>query len=453
MECAGIYLGLENCQNARYAAYQYPQCLYVLSDMLKLHVLRELGDIKRYIRMEKEFGKVPGRQPSKHDSSILAMMEWLDIEIDALRPQFSTPKEKIVISLLVWGETFVNKMLSGMFKSWMAEGNMDALSAAKSVILHIQTDAKSKALIEAAEITKNLKGLGVIFEYVLIPDNIISTMNDSTLYWMVGAGASISIAYAKKMKAAFHHSYPDIIYSTNYFSELLRLSENHKVILAPGARSDESIMNLFLKPYETEEKISVPSEDLMALHMNSLHMSMFGAVVNNRQKGFSYPQNHFLMWESEESVHFNCPHLNAAYIAPELMKNLEDRYYMSLDSELDLICTGEEFYIPQVEDKLYLVELSEQSRYPVNDVFVEASIYGNFLWNTITHRDLLKFFTRGMKVKINRDIRQVPVNVMSDVQIGAEKVYLMNSLLAADPYKGVKLARKRTHENYVYRSL
>jgi hypothetical protein len=42
--------------------------------------------------------------------------------------------------------------------------------------------------------------------------------------------------------------------------------------------------------------------------------------------------------------------------------------------------------------------------------------------------------------------------VLPESLISAEKVSLMNACLSTDPYRGVTLARTRTHEGVVYKS-
>lgn len=464
MEAVGLYTGLRDCRNQRFEQFSYPQRLYVLSDMLKLHVLRECGDIKKYLQLDEQMNTLPlpnnvdgavvhyARQSNLHDKLIKIMMTWLEQAMQDIRPPHTvSTREKVVISMLIWGDKYVQKMLGSSFKSMLADGNLPTLAKEKYIIIYLQTDAASKEIIENAPETKKLKEHGVHFEYVLFPDDLTPHLKgEMAIYWMVGAGATLGIHYAKKAGAAFHHSYPDIIYSDKYFSELLRLSRLHNSILGPAHRADESIFLPALKPYEDEDKISIPSADLIAVHLNNLHMSTYPCFVNNRPQFWRYPQSHVMIWESENEVHFNCPHLNALWLSPSVLKHVPDRYFMSLDSELDLICKGEDYYIPQAEDELYLVEFSEQSRYPVTDAYADARTCGNFMWGTITHRDLFKFFARGMKVKINREIRKVPPNVIGYVQISAEKTYLFNAMMDTDHYAGVQLARPRSHEGRIF---
>jgi hypothetical protein len=339
-----------------------------------------------------------------------------------------------------------------MLKSLMAEGNLPFITKHKHVIFYVQTNTAGRDTIEKSDITWKMKALGVHVQYVIISDDLISLItNDTAVYWMLGAAASLGIQYARKAGAAFHHSYPDFIYSDRFFSELFRLSQTHKSILTPGHRADESQFLPSLESY-TSEVISVPAADLVALHMNHIHINAWSCVVNNRMANRWYPQKHILIWESDDTIYFNCPHASVMWLAYEVIKDIQPRYFMTLDSELDLICKEGDFYIPQRCDDLYSVEFSNQARAPVQDLWVKTDDYTKYMWSVITHRDLIKFFVRAMEVPINRAIRPLPANQMlSKEQIFVERGTLYNAIVANDLYDGVILGRPRWHVGKIFR--
>ncbi len=456
MECASAYLGME-AHHEGYQTYPFPQRLYALSEISRAHVLREYGDIKRFLKIENRMNTLklsngqPARQPSEHDKTIFTMMEWLDKEIDSIKI-YKSSRNKAVISLMVWGEKYTEKAVNCLLKCFMAEGNMDVLSEWKQVIFHIQTTKASRDILNTSLVVEKMKRLGVHFEYAILPDELVKNIDNNSVYWMVGTGSTLGLLYAKRNNAAFHLAFPDIVYSNNYFAEIKRLSEDHEAILANGPRADESLLRPMLCNYEDSDRISIPSGDLVGLAVNCIHMSQHLLQVNNRPQMWLYPQTHFLMWESPVAMHYNCPHLDPIWLSAEITANVKERFYMSMDSEMDLICKGNDFYIPQINDKMFKVEISEQSKHGVADKYVDATNFAVHMWAAITHRDTLKFFSRGMVTALNRDVRPASPRVISEPQIGAEMAYLMNELMARDPYKGVKLARERSHEGMIYRA-
>jgi len=235
------FLGIYSWSHPRYPLYPYPQRLCLLSDMNRVYILRELGHIPKFLEIENEINAMAGRLPSPQDVCIYDQAKWVDEQVKLMK-SFDSDKEKVVLSLLCYGKDYNYKALNWMFKSLLPEGNLPALCKEKQAIFHIQTDEKTKAEFEASSIIAKIKALGAHFEYCIIPDSLISQIDVSTVYWLVGAAATLGIEYARTCNAAFHHCYPDIIYSNRFFSELFRLSRSHSSILAPAHRGDEAVI-------------------------------------------------------------------------------------------------------------------------------------------------------------------------------------------------------------------
>ena len=67
---------------------------------------------------------------------------------------------------------------------------------------------RATELFETAPIVNKIKALGVHFEYCVIPDSLMKQIDVSSVYWLVGAAATLGIEYARACNAAFHHTYP-----------------------------------------------------------------------------------------------------------------------------------------------------------------------------------------------------------------------------------------------------
>jgi hypothetical protein len=450
------FLGQPPQRNYRYEKYPYHGRLFPLSIMNRSHTLVEMGDIDRYMAIDDKINALPKKSLSKPDIIIRKMMEWLKREMAAVKKHKTvSTKGKVVITMLTWGKEYADKTLNYSFKSMMADGNLPVLCKSKFVIMYVQTNEEGRAHLEASPIVAAMKEIGVHFEYTLVDPEVLAGIAEGReeLYWMVGAAASLAIHYAKKNGAAFHHSYPDCLYSDHYFYEILRLAAVHKNILIPCATADETTLFPLLQPYEDEKKIAVPAADLVALTLNAVHLTLWTMMVNNRPSNWLYPQNYVLLWESEDQLHINSPHVNAAWICEESLAATPDRFFRTLDSELDMLCPGYDFYIPQETDNIYMAGLASQSRYSINDFFVTEKETGAHIWRNVGHRDLMKFFFNGAKFRINREVRPMPANAIPNPQIAAEKTYLFNSIMCCDPYAGVQFAQPRTDASGVFASV
>lgn len=326
----------------------------------------------------------------------------------------------------------------------MASGNLPALKN-KTLTIYIQTDSKHHRIIEESEITKKMKIIGVCFDYVIIPDDVIKDAGKDP-YWLLGATASLGFQYTKKAEAAFHMSYPDMVYSNKYFSELLRLAESHKAILAPGMRSDESLIEKALAPYISDNIYNVPCADLVAIHLNCLHKCSWPLLVNNRPRDWTFPNFHVMLWEGEDYLRIDSPHTDPIWFDKSIIAKLEPRYFMTIDSEMDLIIKGDDYYIPNVNDEIYRAEISNQNRDKLNDSYATIEECALTMWQSIAKRDCFKFFVRGMKLTINREIRPKPDNAFPTEAIKGLRNTLINVILSQDVYR---YALKRTHDDYL----
>lgn len=450
MKACETYTGMAGASVPGYFEKPYPQRLFSLNHLLKWHLLRELGDMDAFLRLSAEMQALPLRQSSKDDRFVVNMARWLNDELACINPKpIVTQRPKIVISLMVWGEEFVQKMLDYLVASWLAEGNIGLLAAKMHTTISIHSTWEDHEIITASPQVKQLRELGVNFAYIFIPDDIINGCNKDTIYWLVGASASLGIEYARVNEAAFHHACPDAVYSAGYFAELLRLADKHHNILQMAIRTDESAMREALKPYEDGNVLSIPSPDLTSLSLNCIHSCELAGLMNNRPMLEAIPLGHKIYWESENEVRMQAPHLNAAWLSPESLKSLKPRFYHSIDSELDLIARGTDFYVPKAEDKFYIAELSNQSSFAGEDRFLHIGEYGKLFWSVISVRDLFKFFYPGMTVALNRSLRP-DAAVMPERQIAQEIEQLRYLILSADPYKGKKTARERLHDVQAY---
>lgn len=440
------YTGAAGHHMPRYESQPYPQRLSDLTEILETHMLREIGDIKRYLDLQEKIIGLGGVIPPAYP-----MMQWLDKQMGAIKP-VTPEKDVLVISLLAYGREYVDKMLAYTFKSLMAFENLPCLAVEKRVVIYIQTDESGKCRIEDSPITGAIKALGVKFDYAIIPDEIIKSLKEpNDAYRLLGACASLGIHYAKALGAAFHHSFPDMVYSNKFFSELLRLSKQHKSILCSGMRSDETLMIPALTPYMTDTLLSISSDDLLSHHLNSIHLSAWPYIVNNRPQLWTYPQFHVLIWKSPNYVYINSPHHNALWLDYSVIKDLPSRVYWTLDSEMDLICKGDDFYVVQESDEMYQAELSPPDRAQSADKYTDPTIFAKCLWMTLGERDRMKFFLKPQITKLNPAIRiSNVVAQMSDKQIGLESDFLFNTLMSTDPYKGGKSQVSRTHAGRIY---
>ena len=326
----------------------------------------------------------------------------------------------------------------------LVAGELYTQAKEKRIIVYVATTELDKAAIQSSNIYKKMVDIGILFDWVIIPK-----IDSDVAYWALGAVASLGLHYAKIHHASFHHSYPDIVYSGKFFSEMLRLSKKHRVILGSGMRSDEALMMPKIKHYAKDCALDIPCADLVAHHLDCIHPVAWGMMVNNRPAYWMFPESHVQIWESEAHMHINSPHVMAHWLDAGVVSRLPTRYYQTLDSEMDLICEDRDWYMI-CDDEAYQAELSAPDGQHLNDSYCHASGVAAFLWGCITHRDTAKFFFSEMRLPINREIRPASSNVIPISQVETLQRFLYNEIVSSDRFAGVKLARKRTHEGWIF---
>lgn len=443
MDSCNEYMGGVGANVKRYTEVNYPQRLVILNRLIFGNVLREQGDYNKYIKLTKALINLPERQPSYADLNVLRIVEWFKGTLDNLEPVETSRKPGIVINILAFGEEYIKKMSDYLFPSWCSEGNIKALSREYQVIINICTTEKYYGHMRRVLSASGFYDIEDIkFIITNIPDTLVGGKDE--MYILLGACGSIGIAYAKHLKAAFHHSFPDVFYSNNFFSEIVRLAKKHKNILMPAHRTDESVIIPKLEAFRKNGVLSVPSDSLAAMGLQAFHICEWPNLMNNRPQVNAVPMAHKLYYETEDSFIMHSPHVNAAFLSAESVQGIPDRFFHTLDSELDMICRGNNFYLPQ-DDDLYMVEMSNQSSNGHDDRYLILSEYPRFFWQVVAHHDTLKFFHKGMKVKINRSMRPA-INIISNEQHNIEIDAIYQSILSLDPYKGAHIKRSRLHD-------
>ena len=428
-------LGYIKSNVQRYHEVDYPQRLHTLQGLIQEIVLRAAGDYREFIRLTEAMNALPERQPSGQQLKTLQIVKWMRDEMNITVAFDQSFGPIIIINLLAFEKKYTKAVIDNLIPSWKTNGNLDALNKKFRVIVNIFTTASSHQSLAMSGV---LIGLDARITY--IPKDIVDGLDNENIYMLLGAVTSISLALAKKNNAALHFAAPDTIYSSNYFSNLVRLSETHNNILMPCHCADAMAITPALETYRKNGVINIPVADLCSIGINSRLIYDYPSFVNNRPQTDCLPMSHKLWWETEDKLIMHTPHMNAAYLSATTLQNIDDRFFHTIDSEIATICKGDDFYLPQAEDDMYLLEINEQSSRNTSDGYLAFSEYPRYQWQVLGLHDSLKFFRKSMSVKINRDLRPA-TRIIPEADVRREMQALYGLMLASDPYKGAGLTR------------
>lgn len=392
----------------------------VMLHLLRDAVLRYNGNTQGYKKAATQLHEVLGYAPA-YSVYTVSLCDYFDEACKTFptEPVFDGGKRIIVFSLLCWGESYISNLLHFCFASLLAEGNIPSLSKERDIIIAIHTDEKSAEIISKHSVTHRLLLHGVHLQYFLLSDNLISTVNSdpNNKYWLLGVSQTLHMLYAKRLNADLHVSAPDEVYSSEFFSNILqKVRAGAKVITQSTFRSDIDKMLPLIEGYRKDSIISINTPQLAAHALNNAHPSVERVKINNRPSNLHWPASHQLLWEGEDVLHVVCPHQHPVFISAEIIFRLKDRYYHTLDSELEKIvpedCPVE---CPKAVDNMMMVELSPADQFPPQP-YVDIEQYCNHFWQRIGTPKLIKFFNLETVLRIDNTIRQCS-NPMSKKEI------------------------------------
>src|SRR6185503_1652873 len=97
------------------------------------------------------------------------------------------------------------------------------------------------------------------------------------------------------------------------------------------------------------------ADELMALCVLYLHDRMAPYFVNRNKK---WPRGHLLAFEGKDTLHLMSPHQTIAIMDKDVVSGIPDRFFFTLDSELEKLAWNVPLYSPCREDALVLLEIS-----------------------------------------------------------------------------------------------
>jgi hypothetical protein len=107
------------------------------------------------------------------------------------------------------------------------------------------------------------------------------------------------------------------------------------------------------------------------------------------------------MWEEAETLHTLSPHQNVAYLDRDVLARTPDRFFHSLDSELDHVLTpGCGFHCAQREDGLALMELSPAAMECQAGAWVGSEGYAPLVWERMASERCLAVFQETVQYPI-----------------------------------------------------
>lgn len=351
------------------------------------YLLKEKGDWRGYLSLF-ETGAI--------DASLFLkkLIRYYATGIESFK-NITPINEGVLLALSVWGDEYLHRFLHFCLPSLLEEKNIVALKSRKASMF-IHTDSKGQEAICNHPILPELLKHGIQIQMMLLDEELLEMTIHNNKYWHLGMTQSLHLQYAKALGMEYHLMMPDVVYSSEYFQKLFDLQKpiiTHSLISADQA-------TLSLEGYREGMRLNIPAAELMSLSLLHSHAHMESYLIKQNRK---LPRGHILIFEGKDTVHIMSPHQTIAFMSREYILQIPDRFFFTLDSELDKI-TDFPLYSPDAKDALVAVEIRGNVQAMARKEINTSSEYCQNFLNRIPSKALHKLFLQGMAMPIERKL-------------------------------------------------
>jgi hypothetical protein len=239
-------------------------------------------------------------------------------------------------------------------------------------------------------------------------------------YWHLGMVHSLDLFFAKSLNADYHLTMPDTVYSQSLFAGLLRAADQgHTAIVKSAYRTNMNGTIPEIEPYRVEGVLSVPAANLTAISVRNIHTESIPTLMTHNTILNELPNVHVLIWESKDALHVMSPHQTILYLDRAVLDRLPNRYFMTLDSELDKIIPADcPIYCAQARDEALIIELSNDYGIKPKPNSNDLKEFSRIFWANAESMAYWRFFEVSTVDPLNRSML-------------TERTYLSDGTLAA----------------------
>ena len=259
----------------------------------------------------------------------LELLDFYDTQKALARRLPSQPyreeQRPTLLSLVIWGEAYVEKCLKYAIPSLLAPGNIPALAAQGGVIVDIYTSEYGRTLLEDDEAFGALTRFAEV-KFTEIPDSLLGyekteATPDPDRWCVAGAQYTAAIA-ARHLDADLAFIGVDNIYSDSYLSGAKAYIEaGHSGVVTSAIRAQEEPMDDFLKeeiPGTGSLDIEIDSAQLLAYAAQNMNRQFFDSFISSDDTHVGQDPV-ALFFGTEEGFASHTFQLNPAMISSDLL--------------------------------------------------------------------------------------------------------------------------------------
>jgi hypothetical protein len=323
------------------------------------------------------------------------LQPWFGEEIEAL---YSLPPYKakgVLMGTAVWGKEYIERFALYCLPSIGSPANLAALAGRCRIVLYCEAAAKPVLF----RLTRWLARAEIDVQFISIPDWVMELTADfEQRFFVLGCTQNLLAHQAGRAGLGFHMLMPDHVYGQSYFANLMRLSEQHQAIAQAGVSTRIATAADELEKYRDPASgaLNVPDLALGDIAATCMHPESRMHLMNKATIPEKMPKSHRLIWQGKDHVRIHSCHVNAAWLAPHLVRDAPIAFTSTMDCLLPEYVPGAEFYTPAIDDGMAYIEISSDKK-PTLSTMVGADEMAEWVWNQVSFStDFFPYFHRPM---------------------------------------------------------
>jgi hypothetical protein len=235
------------------------------------------------------------------------------------------PTRRLMISVTLWGERYVDMFTRYFVPSLLAAHNVPELSQIREVCFDLYTTARE---IEAIRNAPSIRSLGryADIQFTLFPHEILSSaeyaQNPDFRYQIYGSFHHLSVERARALNADLICINPDSVYSDGALTTYARLVDHgYRAVLGTAMRGQaETLLPLLDKLREPDSQVlALAPRQLVEMDLQNIHHAYKGFVLTKGNRDMPRDPS-VLLFPHPHGVYMRCLHIHPMIFAAELLK-------------------------------------------------------------------------------------------------------------------------------------
>lgn len=319
---------------------------------------------------------------------LIPVLKRIEEDLEKVSAPPHPGRRRLVISVVVWGDSYLDLFMRYAIPALLSDGNLPAVAADVDVLWHVFSTAEGHARLERSDEFKKLSDCCELRKET-IPDDLIALAQGENRYWLYGGLTQLSFRLAARLGADMHFLNPDTVYSRDFFSSLLRITQDPEVNLVVS-NSFRTVKDSILPALEARRNgdgtLTLSARELHALGLDHLHPSSRKIFVTPEQLTDGLlPRSTIFVRVERNALVIRSAHYQPLFISHDIISEKMKLSYFTVDSSVLRHLGVTDELIPHIrfvteEDDIGYFEMSSQDLFEV--MLIPASQVADLFWET-----------------------------------------------------------------------